>query len=350
MQNPTIKSKRKKKPTLNQRKAKRRAILISLISFIVALPLVAWLLIDGWLNSWTNLFKYDHTSDSRNFNISISRDSGDIIPGLDDKDAYKPPNVDVYKDKDVLNVLIIGTDERHDEFHENARSDSMMIMSLNFKSNKIKLASLARNIPVYVPDLGQNDILTHIFRYGGADMLLEYIRDYLRVDVTKYVRTNFYTFEKLIDSVGGVDIELTLDEAKGLNNEHPLGTNAITKARVYEGSNHLSGYDALQYARIRYIDDDYHRIVRQRNIVMNVIKNAKGMNVNEINNMLKTVAPLIKTNFDQDEIKSIIYRLAGFLTGVDIENISIPESNQVMSKGEYTHDKYARVLKDFIYD
>lgn len=349
MRDPTISTRKMTKSNKKKKRFKKKVIITSLISFIIAMPLVAWILIDLWLNSWTGLFDFDHTSDKRDFNASVDRgDDGEI--DLNDINAYLPPELDVYKDEDVLNVLLIGTDERHDEFHENARADSMMILSLNFKSNTIKLASLARNIPVYVPDLGQNDLLTHIFRYGGADLLLEYVREYLRVDVDRYVRTNFYTFEKLIDSVGGVDVELTLDEAKGLNNEHPLGTNAITKARVHEGKNHLSGYDALQYARIRYIDDDYHRIIRQRNIVMNVIKSSKGMSANELNNALKTVAPLIRTNFTQNEIKSLVYRLSAFLTGVDIENISIPESNQVMRDGIYTHDKYSVILKDFLYD
>lgn len=349
MRNPTISTKKRVQSRKKKKKLKKKVVITSLISFIVVMPLVAWILVDFWLESWTGLFDFDHTSDSKNFDASIDRDDDGEID-LGDVNAYLPPEVDVYKDEDVLNVLLIGTDERHDEFHENARADSMMIMSLNFKTNTIKLASLARNIPVYVPDLGQNDLLTHIFRYGGADLLLEYVRDYLRVDVDRYVRTNFYTFEKLIDSVGGVDVELTIDEALGLNGEHPLGTNARTKARVQEGQNHLSGYDALQYARIRYIDDDYHRIVRQRNIVMNVIKNSKGMSVGELNNMLKTIAPLVRTNFTQDEIKSLVYRLSSFLTGVDIENISIPESNQVMMDRAYTHEKYSIVLKDFLYN
>lgn len=349
MREPIISTRKRTQSKKKKKKFKKKVIITSLVSFIVAMPLVGWILVDFWLNSWTSLFDFDHTSDRKNFSASVDReDDGDI--DLGDLNAYLPPENDVYKDEDVLNVLLIGTDERHDEFHENARADSMMILSLNFKTNKIRLASLARNIPVYVPDLGQNDLLTHIFRYGGADLLLEYVQEYLRVDVDRYVRTNFYTFEKLIDSVGGVDVELTIDEALGLNGEHPLGTNARTKARVNEGKNHLSGYDALQYARIRYIDDDYHRIVRQRNIVMNVIKSSKGMSANELNNTLKTVAPLIRTNFTQNEIKSLVYRLSAFLTGVDIENISIPESNQVMRDGTYTHNKYSTKLQEFLYN
>lgn len=345
MENPTIKTRRrltKKK----KKKIKAKTVIISLISFIVAMPLVAWLLVEMWLNSWTGLFNFGDSNTSRNFN-PIDAESGEFID--DDINAYKPPEIDVYKDEDVLNVLMIGTDERQKDFDPTARSDSMMILSLNFKTNTIRLASLARNIPVYVPELGKNDLLTHIHHYGGEDMLLEYVRSYLGVDVDKYVRTNFYTFEKLIDSVGGVDVELTYDEALGLNGEHPLGSNAITKARVKEGSNHLSGYDALQYSRLRYIDDDYHRIVRQRNVVMSVIKSAKGMSLNELNKMLQTVAPLVKTNFTQNEIKSVVYRLVDFLTGADIENISIPENNQVMINKEYSHEKYSQVLRDFLY-
>src|SRR5690554_5111047 len=133
MREPIISTRKRTQSKKKKKKFKKKVIITSLVSFIVAMPLVGWILVDFWLNSWTSLFDFDHTSDRKNFSASVDReDDGDI--DLGDLNAYLPPENDVYKDEDVLNVLLIGTDERHDEFHENARADSMMILSLNFKT------------------------------------------------------------------------------------------------------------------------------------------------------------------------------------------------------------------------
>lgn len=330
-----------------KKKKKKKIIIISIISIVIALPLILWIIFELWLGNLIGKIQYDTSSQPIDYNVSIEPEEEDP-DFVYDPNSVKKPDVDIYKDTDVLNILLIGTDERSDEFNVNARSDSMMILSLNFKTNKIRLVSLARNIPIDVPEvaLDRDKILTNAFRFGGADLVLHHVREYFRLDVDRYVRMNFYTFERLIDMVGGVDVELTIDEVMGLNGTHPLGTNARTKATVVEGENHLSGYDALQYSRLRYIDSDYYRIERQRNVVMNVIKNAKGMNFNELNAMLEAVAPLIKTNFTQAEIRSIVYRLPVFLTGVDIENMSVPNDYSIR---DFSFVKYQKVLQDFIY-
>lgn len=98
--------------------------------------------------------------------------------------------------------------------------------------------------------------------------MLKEVRECLRVDVNRYVRVNFDSFADIIDTVGGVDIELTSLEAQGLNGE--VRTNAYAKHKMYEGMNHLDGYDALQYSRLRYIDSDWKRIERQRNVIQAV--------------------------------------------------------------------------------
>lgn len=101
------------------------------------------------------------------------------------------------------------------------------------------------------------------------------------MDVNRYVRVNFDSFADIIDAVGGVDIELTSLEAQGLNGE--VRTNAYAKHKMYEGMNHLDGYDALQYSRLRYIDSDWKRIERQRNVIQAVVHKAQGLNLIELN-------------------------------------------------------------------
>ena len=102
----------------------------------------------------------------------------DAIADLEEKDAIDATGK-IYKDKRILNILLIGTDEYTEEFSENARGDSCMIMSVGKKDGSLKLASLERGMGMPILDgkyKGQYDWLTHTFRYGGADLMMRAIR------------------------------------------------------------------------------------------------------------------------------------------------------------------------------
>jgi len=295
------------------------------IIFVVAVVMLAAVLgtvnfINGKLNKIVydnnNVIEYDpdvtfEGEDEVDLSgLTIIGDNGEIVL----------PQTDVYADRDVLNILLLGTDERTEEFNVNARADSMMLLSLNLKEGTAKLVSLERGVGVPVEGRGI-DLLTHTFRYGGAELTMQTVRDCFKVDVDKYVRVNFYMFEKIVDAIGGVDVELTELECLGLNGE--VYTNAETKATVTPGLNHLDGYDALQYARLRYIDDDWHRIVRQRNIIQAVVNQTKHLNLLEINEVADTVLPMVMTNLTKSEIASLIFHAPKFL-GVEIEQMTVP--------------------------
>lgn len=264
---------------------------------------------------------------------------------------------DLKSDEDVFNILLLGTDERTAKFSTNARADSIMILSLNKKDNTMKLVSLQRGMgfPVLEGQYeGQYDWITHLFRYGGADLMLKSVREVLNVDVEYYVRVNFNTFAQLVDSVGGVDIELTAMEAAGLNGE--VRTNAWTKNRVYEGMNHLDGYDALQYARLRYTDSDWKRVQRQRNVIQAVVSSAGDMNLLELNNMLDEVLPLVQTNLTTTDILGLI-PYAPAVLGREFEQMTIPVQGTYGSmKGMGDRNLYAvdfqtnsEILHEFLY-
>ena len=254
---------------------------------------------------------------------------------------------------DVLNILLLGTDERSDEYSENARSDCMMILSLNRKTHTMRLISLERAIGVPIEGM-EDDWLTHTFAYGGAALTLKTVQECFELDIDRYVRVNFTSFEEIIDAIGGIDIELTELEAQGLNGE--IYTNAITRNPVHEGWNHLDGYDALQYARQRFIDSDWQRIERQRNVVSAAFDRVKKMNVFEWNSLLDTALPLVKTNFTKSEITSLLMDAPGF-TNSEIEQMTIPAEDTYGSKEtsdgrsllDLDWDTNIRILKNFIY-
>lgn len=249
----------------------------------------------------------------------------DQVAGLEATDIVLS-DMEIFADSDVFNLLLLGTDERTEEFNENARADAIMLLSIHKENKTIKLVSLERAMGVPILEgmyAGEYDILTHCFRYGGADLMLKEVQHCLRVDVDRYVRLNFDSFEQIINAIGGVDVELTELEAKALNGE--VYTNAWTEHEVYPGYNHMDGYDALQYARLRYIDSDWRRIERQRKLIQSVVYAAADSSLLELNEAANTILPLIHTNLTKTEILELIF-FAPNLFGIEIDQMTIPQS------------------------
>ncbi len=314
-----------------QFKATRYTVLIGVVSLVLLIAFGAW----EYLQS--KLDKINYVDDSGNRT-----------------DQTEPQNtVSGFGGQKYFNILLLGTDERSEKFSVDARSDCTMLLSLNLKDHTARLVSLERGIGV--PIEGQeDDWLTHVFRYGGANLMLKTVSKQFDVDVDRYARVNFHAFAQLIDAIGGVDITLTETEAAALNGE--IYTNATTKHKVYPGLNHLDGYDALQYARERFIDDDWHRMQRQRTVLQAALEQTKHLNLLQINGLLDKMLPLVQTNMTKKEINSLLPK-APFFLGVKLEQLSLPLpgtfGNKLSSDGRslmlLDFEENARILHEFLY-
>ena len=254
---------------------------------------------------------------------------------------------DVFKNKDVFNILLIGTDERSQDFSDNARADSIMILSINNKTKAIKLVSLERGMLVKIP--GQrDDILTHTFRYGWQNLLMETVRTHFKVDVDKYIRVNLEMFQKLVDEVGGVDIVLTKREAYGLNKSKNGNTWELDR-KVHEGINHFNGYEALQYSRLRWIDSDFQRIERQRKVIIAIKESLTDLSVSDLKDLSADCLPYIQTNLSAMEFAGLLVKLPGFYHK-DIEQMTIPKKGTYKSLGHVDFTENTIALKKFLYD
>ncbi len=290
------------------------------------------------------------------------------------------PEGSPFSDEDVLNILLIGTDERTEavndadafthlnqldgtedttEFSEDARADTLILVSLNIRDHTIRLVSIERGtgVPILLDGYeGEYDWITHTFRYGGAKLAMDTVEDCFNVQVDHYVRVNFNSFVQIVDAVGGVDIEITELEAKALNWEVPSNSMLIVN-KVEPGLNHFDGYTALQYARLRKIDNDWKRIERQRTVIKAVLDQVKNASVVELDNLLNTVLPLVQTNFTKSEITALLVQLPGFL-GAEVEQMSMPlqgtygvrtgMDNRLMYDPDWAVN--IKALQDFLYN
>ena len=113
----------------------------------------------------------------------------------------------------VRNILLIGTDSRGED---RGRSDSMILLSINSKTNKINMVSLMRDTYVQVPGYGGCK-LNAAYSYGGPELLMDTIEDNFYIEIDDYVTVNFISFANIVDAVGGVEIEVNDSEADAIN-------------------------------------------------------------------------------------------------------------------------------------
>lgn len=301
--------------------SKKRTKRIFLIIFSVIILIAAVLF--GFVWQKLGLIQYDDgtveneisSDDISDENILSEEDLAGLVV-LDGEPVV--PDMEIYDDKNVVNILLIGTDERTKQFNTNARSDSMILISVNKEKDTVKLVSLERGMGVPVLSgqyEGQYDWLTHIFRYGGADLLMETVETCFRIKVDHYVRVNFSTLTQIVDSIGGVEISLTEAEASYMRS---------CDYDVKSGSNMFDGKTALFYSRIRKIDSDWGRVKRQRNVIQSAFMAAKNMSLFEINSSVNEILPLIQTNLTKGEIAALIIE-APSLVGKEMEQMTIPE-------------------------
>lgn len=319
-----------------------RAAVVAL-GIAVLLAVAAFLYVNGKLD----LLRYNDGSVSEMGEIGAEEDQDLDGTGLTHTEAdMAVPEGSPFADEDVLNILLIGTDERTEavndadafthlnqldgtedttEFSDDARADSMILVSMDIKDHVIRLVSIERGtgVPILLDGYeDQYDWITHTFRYGGPKLTMKTVEECYNIEVDHFVRVNFNSFVQIVNAVGGVDIDITEMEAKALNWEVPSNSMLIVN-HVDPGLNHFDGYTALQYARLRKIDNDWKRVERQRTVIKAVLDQVKNASVMELDNLLNTLLPLIQTNFTKTEIAALLVQLPGFL-GCDVQQMSLP--------------------------
>ena len=165
----------------------------------------------------------------------------------------------------VTNILLLGVDGNAES---SSRSDSMILVSVDFAHAKIKLTSFLRDSWVEIPSKGKKAKLNAACSYGGPQLVCDTIEYNFGVDIDHFVMVDFDMFTGIIDSLGGVEVEVTKKEANFINR--------TTRQNVdYGDSVRLNGDEALVYCRIRKLDSDYMRTFRQRKVITALINQAK---------------------------------------------------------------------------
>jgi LCP family protein required for cell wall assembly len=224
-------------------------------------------------------------------------------------------------ESNVRNILLIGAD---DAKGGTSRSDSIMIASINKTTGRITVVSILRDTHVDVPGHRESKI-NAAYSWGGANLLIQTIEQNFGIKIDDYATVDFEMFTALIDAMGGIDVEVTENEADYINNRHKYGKEEKPEY-VPSGENvHLTGYQALWYARIRKLDSDFNRTERQRKVIAAIVKKAKDMSVFELVATAKEVAPYIETTLSTSDFWSLAFSLMSCVTksGADMDKLLV---------------------------
>ena len=194
--------------------------------------------------------------------FSIFKDIVGIVPA--DKVDNTAANVDIaqtdQKDKDVYNVLLVGTDSR-DPNADIGRSDSMMLVSYNQKDGKATIISFLRDTLVDIPGHGKSR-LGHTYAYGGVGLTINTLNQTFDLDIQNYITISFENLVNVIDEMGGIELYISAEEAEYYR------SNGMPD--IQEGNVNMSGSQALAHARNRTLGSDFERTRRQRSVMYGV--------------------------------------------------------------------------------
>lgn len=243
-----------------------------------------------------------------------------------DKSALR--DSDVNPDIDDVSVLFIGVDDSAKRnYEDNARSDALMLATLNKEEKSVKLLSIPRDSYVYVPEVGYSTKINHAHAYGGPLATIEAVEGTLDVPVDYYVRMDFEAFIDVVNALNGIRVNVPYEMTEQNSNDE---AGAI---HLYPGEQVLNGEEALALARTRKQDNDLERGKRQQEIIKAIItKTASVRSVLKYDDMIEAIGDHMITNMTFDEMKSFAsYGTSGNLT---VETLSL-DGYDAMIEGVY---------------
>lgn len=235
------------------------------------------------------------------------------------KNISKPKNsvtkaVDDWSGKDRINIALFGVDSRPGDGPP--RSDSIMILSIDPATKKASLFSVMRDTYYKIPGHGFHKI-NEAFALGGPELAEETVSKFIQLPINYYVKTNFDGFAKIVDALGGIDINVEKDMY--------WPDDGVYDINLQKGQQHLDGKHALMYVRFRHdAMSDYTRTERQRNFLVTLAKEMKSSNgLLKLPSILSAISNDIETDMSfNDMIK--LGKLTYDLDTSSLQSIQLP--------------------------
>lgn len=235
-----------------------------------------------------------------------------------------------FSNSDSINALLLGVDEREGD---RGRSDTMILLSLNPKTESMMMLSIPRDTYVNMPGRGM-DKINHAYAFGGVELSIDTVEQNFDIPIHVYGRVNMEGFAQGIDAIGGVTVNNTMEFSQG-NSHFPVG------------EIQLNGEEALDYIRMRKQDPqgDLGRNERQREVITAAMEKAASFSsITKAMDILQILGTNVQTNLDTDKIQTLFTDYLG--TRKNIETLQLEGSGQTIGGIWYyvvSDDEFDRV-------
>lgn len=296
-------------------KRRKRKVIIVIIEIIILLGVLVWV----WINGKMDKLDTDVSFKGQDVRVELPKQTQDVLG-------------------EYTTIALFGLDNRDEGSYESGNSDVIMVARIDKDTKEVKLVSVYRDTFLKMADLDKPDAYSKAnaaYAMGGPKQAVRMLNTNLDLDIQEYVSFDFSAVAEAVDILGGVEIEITGEEAGHLNN-YCIETSKVT-GKSYSplpgaGTYNLNGVQAVSYGRIRYtLGDDFKRTERQRLVVEKMVEKALASDMGTINDLIDAVFPKIKTSLGKSEILSLAtdafnYKLgenAGFPFDIENEVVSI---------------------------
>ncbi|WP_066172798.1 LytR family transcriptional regulator [Bacillus marinisedimentorum] len=228
----------------------------------------------------------------------VADTAGDMHEPLKKEKSDKRAEDVVVEQKDPISVLLLGVDERAGD---RGRSDTMIVLTVNPQKNSMMMFNIPRDTRTKIVGKNSQDKINHAYAFGGVDMSVDTVENFLDIPIDYYVKVNMEGFHDIVEAVDGVTVD---------NKIKWTDTGYYKKGHTYEkGEITLeTGDEALGYVRMRKQDPrgDMGRNERQRQVIQGIIK--KGASLSGVMNfgeIMEVLGGNVKTNLTFDEMKDL---------------------------------------------
>lgn len=195
------------------------------------------------------------------------------------------PTPAAWEGDDRVNILLLGIDRRPGEAFV-SRTDSMMVISVDPKSDSASVLSIPRDLYVQIPGYGQDRINTALV-YGaregdyldGAALAMQTVSSNLGIPINHFVMVDFGAFVRIVDLLEGVDVQVPYDINDSLYPDMDYGYDPLF---IPAGMQHFDGQMALKYARTRHADSDFNRAYRQQQVLFAARSKALSLGIGQM--------------------------------------------------------------------
>lgn len=325
-----------------RRKRRRGKLLLLVLEIVVLLIIIAALLV--WKGSLGKVNWEGNLSDSE-AGINVDLDESTLLT-----------------QGEYTNIALFGLDNRSSNKYETGNSDTIMIASINNATKEVKLVSVYRD--TYLNVEGDKYLKANsAYLRGGAEKAVKMLNTNLDLSITNYVCVDWKALVEAIDALGGVDIEISEDEIKYVNeyiDETAKMSGSTGEYLTKTGMQTLSGVQATAYSRVRYTSGmDFVRTSRQRIVLQAMLEKAKKADFSTLYRICNVIADDISTSLELTDIlylaKNVsdfeLVSTSGFPVELTIRELSVTKSTVIpadlYNNVVYLHE-YLFEEKDYI--